>query len=316
MAVSSALIHHGIEYVRNRGGDDLVSRLLSGVDIDYSPPALLRGRINHADARRIVENIFDIFGEKEFYFMGKDFISFYNEHKEFDEYFPFISTMRILPSMSKMDRQTFTIIMGIGSQINSAHDFKMVKFESGYAELSFKKNPRHECEGVNFRMSDSKFVDLVCKQHLGGLEETLKILKAEEAKVEEIFHQGIRDDGVEIPHCLYRLFWKSNYDERAVEIKVPYNMPKLPEFWKLCGKKGIEIHDLKAVSMWTEGYSYKKIAEIEHVSNFAIKSRIKKLRKIFNVKTINELVQLFRDRGYFRTLEYVGLKNKKDKKKK
>ena len=304
MSVHSALLHHMISYSTIRSGKDIKDKLLAGINLDFSEFPLLQERTKYSDARLIVENFYSIFGEDEFYSYGKDLVSYFSNQKEIVELFPLFSTLKYLPPIHEMNEESFKLIIGIASQLNTAHDFKLINFSPGFAEITIKKSPRYKSKKINFKLPDSIFLDCICKYHKGCMEGILSSLRAEQLRISEKFHQGRKYGNQLMPHCLYRISWKSVFNDQSQDNIVVNNInQEMVEFMSYCNKVGVSLTDLRTIALRSKNLTYVKIGEKENVSTSAIKKRFKKLFNIFGVNKFDELVKLLEEKGYFKLIE-------------
>ena len=305
MAISSALSHHAINYVKRSRGEESVDILLDGVKTE--PPKLmsLTERIPFPDGRRIVENFYGLYGDKEFYHLGKDFVIYFADHKEYDIKFPFISMLSLLSPFSRNSFDTFEVFLGIASQVNPAHHYELIAYCPEYVDIAIRKDPRHNSENIDFKLEDKDYLDLVCRQHKGGIEESLRLMKVEKPKIEEVSHQG--DKGAS--HCHYRLWLKfeRHPGERTMSLEATRN------FYSRCIDAGLSPDNMKAVYWYHMGMTDEQTgSEKLNLEGSSVAKRITKVRKGFGVEDRRALVKLFEREKYFMEIEDKWIKDPGD----
>ena len=103
MAVHSSLTHHLIKYTLKRLGEKAEVQLLKGLSTPKDVLMSLNNRIEDVELRKLGENFRSFFGQKEFYFLGKDLVDyFYKNRHLFDERYPFWTLISKITSRSEL----------------------------------------------------------------------------------------------------------------------------------------------------------------------------------------------------------------------
>ena len=293
MSCSAAMTHHVIFYTRKRFGESGVKQILKGVETPYSELMDLTKRICFADYRQISENLYLLSGEKEseFYYLGRNLVTYFQENSKLVAEFPYVSILKKLLPGDKINRESFKIFLGMASQANEAYKYKLITLQPDHVVFGIKRNPRYNSENIKFTLSDSKFIDLVCQKHRGGLEEAFKVLGFKDPKIEEIAHQGV--NGSE--QCSYRI--QLNYTPKGSHRETSMDL------LEIVTKSNIKFEHLKDLYYASQGKTYREIANEENLSESAIKYRMKKIFMAFGVSNLREAIKLFNDKGYFQIIE-------------
>jgi hypothetical protein len=294
MSAHPSVTYHALEYTRKMRNSEAEAQLVKGLVTPIDRLRSLRGdRIPDIEIRKLAENFCGLFGKEEFYFLGKDFIEFfYNNRQVVDEIYPFGSIISRIRQGPKLTEHDIKVLLGYFSQINTSLHIKLLAFKEDYLDFSIKKMMDvYKTEEFVFK-SDADFIFAVCQQHRGGFEQALVLMGAEDAKIEEIFHQGDRDSlGNEYPHCLYRLFLSRKAHESIFDRALD---PKEARFRATMAEHKLSIDDLKTLRLVIDGDTYESIEVKLPISKGGVAARIGKLRKAFGARDKDELVAIFK----------------------
>ena len=309
MDVQSILTSHAINYFTSRFGSGVLDKLLEDIDTSYYKLISMNRRIPYVDIRRLAENIYFFLDEDVqcLYDLGTDFVKCFAEKKEYIKQYPFFSLFRKMPPINEMDESDFSEFIGVTSRINAAIRPKVINRYRNRVDLSMKKTLRFETKNIKFKMNDNKFADIICENHKACFIEFFKLIGTRDLKLEELHHDRVIDEREKVRECVYRFTWSDSSSDGNSDKQIIYNKKQFDIIIKLT-KREISLDDLKIIIWRDEGFSYKEMATRDKnvsITTDGIKKRSKKLRDVFGINHIDELIKYFKKNECFDTIKHL-----------